>query len=525
MIKINLNKIPINYNEKTLLNEIKKILKIKKDKIKEIKIIKKSIDARKKPKIYYNLIVGICFFDEKIENNYNFEKIEIDISGLKYKKQTSNKKIYVVGFGPSGMFCSLALSKMGYCPTVIEQGSCVEERINQVQQFWEKGILNINSNVQFGEGGAGTFSDGKLTTNLNSQLCNKVINELYLHGAPKQILYESKPHIGSDKLCDVVKNMRNNVIKNGGKIFFDTKLTNIIIKNNSVKFIEITNVKTQLKTILACDVLCLCLGHSARDTFKLLKKLNLSIKQKPFAMGVRIEHKAVNINNMQYGENHSRLLPNADYKLVAHLKNQRSVFTFCMCPGGRVVASSSNQGEIVTNGMSNFKRDEKYSNSALLVNVMPSDFNSDDVLAGVAFQEKYERLAYKLGGENFFAPAETVSSFLYNKSNLGECSYKPGYKFTKLKNCLPKFVYESLKEGLEIFRKKYKYFALNTDVLIGVETRTSSPITILRNDKLVSNIDGIYPCGEGAGYAGGIVSSAQDGIKVAEAIYNNDNNI
>ncbi len=521
MIKINLNNIPLNYDDNYLINNISKKLNINKNQIKNIKIIKKSLDARKKPNIFYYLSVAVEFLDNLLEKKFSYEKIKLDYSGLLYNKIKSNKKIVVVGFGPSGMFCSLALAKMGLNPIVIEQGDCVEDRIKKVKDFWEQGKLDTLSNVQFGEGGAGTFSDGKLNTNLKSDLCNKVINEFYIHGAPKEILYESKPHIGSDKLCDVVKNLRKDIISLGGEIKFNTKLVNIFINDNNVKSVEILNTLTNEKSVIICDVLCLCLGHSARETFKLLKKLNLNINQKPFAMGVRIEQKADNINKMQYGENYSKLLPNADYKLVTHLNNKRSVFTFCMCPGGMVVASSSNNGEIVTNGMSNFKRDNKYSNSAILVNVMPSDYKSNDVLAGIYFQEKYEKLAYNLGGGNFSAPVESVGSFLDNKANKGQCSYLPNYKFVNLKNCLPNFVYSSLKEGLNIFRKKYKYFALDDDVLIGVETRSSSPITILRDENLESNIKGIYPCGEGAGYAGGIVSSAQDGIKVAQAIYNN----
>ncbi len=521
MIKINLNNIPLNYDENYLINNISKKLNINKNKIKNIKIIKKAIDARKKPNIFYYLSIAVEFFNTELEKKFKYEKITIDYSGLSYNKINCNKKIIVVGFGPSGMFCSLSLAKMGLNPIVIEQGDSVENRIKKVKDFWEKGKLDTLSNVQFGEGGAGTFSDGKLNTNLKSEICNKVINEFYIHGAPEEILYESKPHIGSDKLCNVVKNIRQDVISMGGTIKFNTKLVNIFLENNKVKSIEVLNTLTNKKTIIDCDFLCLCLGHSARDTFKLLKNLNVNINQKPFAMGVRLEQKAENINKMQYGENYSNFLPTADYKLVTHLNNGRSVFTFCMCPGGMVVASSSNNGEIVTNGMSNFKRDNKYSNSAILVNVMPSDYESDDVLAGIYFQEKYEKLAYNLGGGNFSAPVESVGSFLDNKINNGQCSYLPSYKFANLKNCLPNFVYTSLKEGLNIFRKKYKHFALDDDILIGVETRSSSPITILRDENLESNIKGIYPCGEGAGYAGGIVSSAQDGIKVAQAIYNN----
>lgn len=516
MIKISI-KLPINYKEKDILNSIIKQLNIKKENIKNYFLIKKSIDARKKPKIFYNFCYAVELYDKKEENK--FEQIEVDYSGLSYNKIRSNVRPIVVGFGPSGMFCALSLAKMGLNPIVVEQGSCVEERIKQVQQFWNEGVLNKHSNVQFGEGGAGTFSDGKLNTNLKNLYCKKVINELYLNGAPKQILYDSKPHIGSDKLTEVVKNIRNQIISLGGEIFFDTKLIDICIDNNNIGAVKILNLKTNKTTVLNASILCLCLGHSARDTFKLLKDKGLYITQKPFAMGVRIEQKAENVNIMQYGKNYNNLLPNADYKLVTHLPNGRSMFTFCMCPGGVVVASSSNEGEIVTNGMSYFARDNKYSNSALLINVIPSDYNSNDPLAGIYFQQKYEQLAYALGGGNFSAPVESVGSFLYGKQNIGKCSYLPKYKFIDIKKCLPDFVYESLKLGLVEFNKKYKNFANDNDILIAIESRSSCPLCLVRDENFESNIKGIYTCGEGAGYAGGIVSSAQDGIKVAESIY------
>ena len=520
MIKISNIKLNVTYSQEDLIEYICKTLSVKQNQLLEIVLIKKSIDARKKPNIFYILTVGVSLISQKLEDKLNYPKVDYKIDGLEYNRLKSSETPVVVGFGPSGMFVGLALAKMGLKPLIIEQGECVDERITSVQNFWNNGVLNEYSNVQFGEGGAGTFSDGKLNTNLNNEYCKKVINELYLHGAPKEILYESKPHIGSDKLTTVVKNIREHIIKLGGKVLFNTKLVDIKLNQNKVTNIEIINVKTNQEQTIQTGIVALCLGHSARDSFKLLKSLGANINQKPFAMGVRIEQKAENINRMQYGDNYDKNLPNADYKLVTHLPNNRSMFTFCMCPGGVVVASSSNKGEIVTNGMSYFARDNVYSNSALLVNVNPSDYENDDVLAGIYFQEKYEKLAFELGGGNFSAPAESVGSFLYNKQNGGECSYKPNCKFVKLKQCLPEFIYESLKLGIMDFNKKYKYFAQDDDVLIGVETRSSSPITILRDDRYENNIMGVFPCGEGAGYAGGIISSAQDGIKVAEAIYN-----
>ncbi len=508
MIKITLNNVPVNYDNNYILNEISKKLKIKINEIKDYKIIKLSLDARKKSNICY-CIQFLVSLDKKIVLTYD---------KLNYKKINSKIRPVVVGFGPSGMFCALALARMGLKPIVFEQGGDIETRQKDVDLFWSKGKLNKYSNVQFGEGGAGTFSDGKLNTNLHNQYCKIVIDEFYLHGAPIEITYINKPHIGSDKLPLVVKNIREEIIALGGEVFFNEKLVNIEIVKNKLQSIEILNVKTNEKKKIDTTYLCLCLGHSARDTFELLYDKGLNIVQKPFAMGVRIEQSAKNVNTMQYGKNYDKNLPTADYKFVVHLDNGRSVFTFCMCPGGSVVASSSDEGEIVTNGMSNFARDNEYSNSALLVNVTEKDYGSDHPLAGIYFQQKYERLAYNVGGGDFGAPIQSVGSFLYGKKNFGKCSYLPKYKLADLKNCLPDFVYDSLKQGLEILCKKYA-FATDDDMLIGIESRSSCPITIKRDENFESSTKGIYPCGEGAGYAGGIVSSAVDGIKLAEKIY------
>ena len=516
MIKINDIKLPISYTQEYLKNKLEKLLK---NKIKEIKILKKSIDARNKNNIFYVVSVGVELQNKNNENKLKYEKFDYKIEGIKFDKCKLSANPIVVGFGPSGMFFALCLAKMGLNPIVIEQGEDVNNRQKSVQNFWQNGKLNKFSNVQFGEGGAGTFSDGKLNTNVNNKYCKMAIEELYLHGAPEQILYEGKPHIGTDKLRDVVTNIRKHIISLGGTILFNTKLVDIITIDNNLKSIVVKNVITNKTQIFSTSLLALCIGHSARDTFLLLKNRNFDLMQKPFAMGVRIEQKAYNINKMQYGDKYDKNLGNADYKLATHLNNGRTVFTFCMCPGGYVVASSSDEGEVVTNGMSNFARDNEYSNSALLVNVLPSDFESNDVLAGMYFQQKYERLAFELGGKNYNAPVESVGSFLYDKSNIGKCSYKPGYTFTKLKNCLPEFVYDSLKMGIENFNSKYKIFAQDDDILIGVETRSSSPITIVRDENFCSNIKGVYPCGEGAGYAGGIISSAQDAIKICTNIY------
>lgn len=522
MIKLDQIKANIDYNEKDLIQSCCKKLKINEKNIESIKILKKSIDARKKPYVYYVLSIGLTL-SGNMEERFKELKIEdIDYS-LTYPQKNLPLSPIVVGSGPSGMFAGLTLARMGLKPIIIEQGKKVDEREKDVQDFWQNRKLNKYSNVQFGEGGAGTFSDGKLNSNVSNIYCKKAIYEFYKMGAPKEILYNSKPHIGSDKLKEVVKNMRNEIISLGGQFLFSHKLVDIEInKDNKLKSVEILNLLNNKKSTFQTNHLLLCLGHSARDTFEMLYHKGINILQKPFAMGVRIEQKQKDINEIQYGKGYKKNLPNADYKLVAHLPNGRSIFTFCMCPGGEVVASSSDEGEIVTNGMSNFARDKDNCNSALLINVNPQDYNSSHPLAGIYFQAKYEKLAFELGGRNFNAPAESVGSFLSKgdfEPNINP-SYKPNITLTKIEKCLPSFVSEGLREGIPLLNQKMKGFAKDENLLIAIESRSSSPITIVRDENFESNIKGIYPIGEGAGYSGGIITSAQDGIKVSESIYN-----
>lgn len=520
MIKLDQINLPINYTESDIVNTISKTLKIKPEQIKNFEIVKLSIDARKKPQIKYVASVALTL-DIKLENKFKHLKYEKVESILSYPKKHTDKKIFVIGFGPSGMFSALTLARMGLCPTIVEQGKMVDEREEDVLNFWNTRTLNKYSNVQFGEGGAGTFSDGKLNTNLNNKYCKIVINELHNFGAPKEITYLNKPHIGSDNLKSVVKNIREEIIKLGGKFLFSTKLTNINVKDDTIASIDLYDILCDRNYTVNADYVLLCVGHSARDCFEMLHLNNVQIQQKPFAMGVRIEQKQSDINLAQYGSAKINGLPNADYKLACHLPNGRAVFTFCMCPGGEIVASSSNENEIVTNGMSNFTRDKENANSAVLVNVTPSDYNSNHPLAGIYFQAHYEKLAFELGGKNFNAPAESVGSFLNNKdikTNINY-TYRPNLTFTKIEKCLPDFVTESLKEGLPLLNKKLNGFAKDENLLVAIESRSSCPLTIVRNEYFESNVKGLFPCGEGAGYAGGIVSSAQDGIKVAESIY------
>ena len=521
MIKIDELKLEVDYTEQDLLAACAKKLGIKTSDILSLKLLKKSIDARRKPHIFYSLSVSLVL-KGNLENKFPDKKYEEVDYSLHFEQKTTALRPVVVGFGPSGMFAALCLAKMGLRPIVLEQGKCVEDRDKDVHDFWTNRKLNIYSNVQFGEGGAGTFSDGKLNTNVNNYTCKQVLHELYRLGAPEQILYEAKAHIGSDKLKKVVVSLRKEVISLGGEIYFSTKLQKINCVDGCVKSILAQNVLTGEEKIIATNHLLLCLGHSARDTFRMLHASGVEIRQKPFAMGVRIEQKQEDINTMQYGKGYNKNLPSADYKLVCHLPNGRSVFTFCMCPGGEVVASSSGEGEIVTNGMSDFARGKENANSALLVNVLEEDYATKHPLSGLDFQAQWEKKAYELGGKNYNAPAQSVGEFLGKKirTNINP-TYRPGITLADLSKCLPDFVCDSLRQGLPLLNQKAKGFAKDENLLIGIETRSSSPITIVRSDTFETNIKGIYPVGEGAGYAGGIVTSAQDGIKVSTSIYNN----
>lgn len=472
---------------------------------------KKSIDARNKNNIFYNYTIDVELKDNKKIKNVKEvckENFELNI----YTKRKSLKRPVVIGAGPSGLFCALILIQNGVKPIVIEQGKMVEDRKKDVDEFLESGVLNSNSNVQFGEGGAGTFSDGKLTTGVNNLLCRKVLYEFVKFDAPKQIMYINKPHIGTDNLIKVISNMRKYIIKKGADFLFEEKVVDFEIVEN--KLVSIITNKRKIET----DTAVFAIGHSARDTFEKLYEKGIKMEKKNFSVGVRIEHKQEMINKSQYGTKTKLKLPPAEYKLAYHGKD-RSCYTFCMCPGGVVIASSSSDGEIVTNGMSTYARDGENANSAVLVNVTPDDFKGNSPLEGMYFQKDLEEKAFKLGGENFYAPIQTVGDFLKNKktTKLGSVkpTYKPGVTMANLEEILPSYISNTLKEGILEFDKKIEGFADKDSILTGVETRSSSPVRILRNEELVSNIEGIYPCGEGAGYAGGIMTSAIDGIKCA----------
>lgn len=522
MLKITNIKIYEDLSNTELLEKIINKYKIKKSDIINWHVIKKSIDARKKDDIHYNYSIEL---EVKAENSYpKIDKCKkINAPTLKLQDSNFNKKSpIIIGAGPAGLFAALTFVENGISPIIIEQGKKVEERQKDVDNFIKNRILNVNSNIQFGEGGAGTFSDGKLTTGINSSFCKTVLNQFVRFGAPEQILYLQKPHIGTDILIKVIKNMRNYIIQNGGIFYFNTQLIDFNIQNSHVSSIIVKDVISNDIRELPCCQVILAIGHSSRKTFKLIYEKGLLVEPKNFSVGVRIEHLQSMINNSQYGSSTNLHLPPAEYKLAYHSSSGRSCYTFCMCPGGTVMASSSEENTIVTNGMSKFARDGINSNSALLVNVTPSDFSSNSPISGIDFQKDLEEKAFKLGGNNYNAPIQKVSDFIKDtiSEKIGTVSptYLPGTKFANLNTILPKFVTDTLKEGLLYFDSKIKGFANPDAILTGLETRSSSPIKILRNENLESNVLGIYPCGEGAGYAGGIMSAAVDGIKCVISI-------
>ena len=509
MIRINNVKIYEDLSDDELLNFVLKKNKLNKNDVKSWYIFKKSIDARDKNNVHYVYTLDLELNGDKEKyfdkvSKYEAPKFEV--------KRNSKYRPIIVGFGPAGMFAGLVLAECGLKPIILEQGNSVDQRIKDVEEFRKNGKLNTSSNIQFGEGGAGTFSDGKLNTGNSSIYSRFVLEQFVKFGAPKEILYTAKPHIGTDNLVNVVKNIREYIKSKGGDVIFGEKVTDFIFENGKLKSVIASK---EYET----DSVILAIGHSSRDTIKKLLEKGVEIKPKDFAVGVRIEHLQSQINEAQYGNKTKLKLPSADYKLVYHTSNDRVVYSFCMCPGGEVMASSSEENTIVTNGMSKFARDGENANSALLVNVKTTDFG-ETPLGGIEFQENLERKAFEYGGGNYFAPCQRVEDFLNNRKTeeFGKVkpTYKPGVTKVDLNEILPEFVNEALKEGIIELNKKLVGFADADSVLTGVETRTSSAVQITRDrESLLSNILGLYPCGEGAGYAGGIMTSAIDGIKCA----------
>ena len=522
MLRISQIKLSLNESKTTLLTKVAEKLQIKTSDIKKMQIYKESIDARKGRTINKVYTVDVLV-EEQLENKLltshmsDVSKIEPNIyTPVSHGTKPMRQKPIVVGFGPAGMMAALLLAEEGYQPVVIERGSKIEERVKKVEEFWENGILDPKCNVQFGEGGAGTFSDGKLTTRVKDQRIIKVMDELIEAGAKDEIRYVAHPHIGTDQLRIIVKNIREKIISLGGTFHFDTQVEDFLIENN-----QIVGVVTK-KGIMKSKHVVLAIGHSARDTFKSINDHCIQMEPKPFAIGVRVEHKQEMINKNQYGDaSFAKELGAAEYFLTHTANNRRGVYSFCMCPGGVVVPSTSIEGGVVVNGMSYSKRDNENSNAAILVQVGPDDYGHG-ILDGINFQEKIEKKAFELGGRNYKAPAQLISDYLMHTPSTSLNDIKPSYSLgitlTDLHPLFPNEVNKAMHEGLRNFEKKIPGFS--SGVMSGVETRSSSPIRVLRNDTTLEsiNIRGLYPCGEGCGYAGGIMSAAIDGIRVSEAI-------
>ncbi len=474
-------------------------------KITDWKIVRESIDARDKKSVW--LVYTVDFdCDRKLRLR---KSKETEYRLPEHGDAPMLHRPVIIGFGPCGMFAALILAEAGYAPLVLERGRQMKDRIADVDRFWQEGILDTESNVQFGEGGAGTFSDGKLTTGIKDFRIKKVLEEFVAAGASPDILYKAKPHIGTDVLRDVVVNIRNKVISLGGEIRFESRVTDFITDSGGI----LAGVEVNNGEVIDTQAVIAAPGHSARDTFAVMNSRGIPMEQKPFSIGVRVEHLQSMINESQYG-GFADSLPPADYKLSYRCSNGRGVYTFCMCPGGEVVAAASSEGMTVTNGMSYAARDGRYANSALLVDIRTNDFDGDDVLAGVRFQEKYERLAYELSGS--YRPLQTTwGSFREDALRAMQGNSDNPNRVAK---CLPDFVTEAYLEAMPVLGRKLRGFDRDDTVMKAVETRSSSPVRILRDDGMQSAVGGLYPAGEGAGYAGGITSAAVDGIKAAERI-------
>jgi len=547
MLRLNEIKLPLHHQEKDLVNAIIKTLEIGKDHLLGFNIFKRSYDARKKSNILliYHLDVELSKETESaVLEKFAEQSVVRPSPDTSYKFVTDytndfptvdQQRPIVIGFGPAGILAALVLAQMGLKPIVLERGQDVKQRTQDTWGLWREGKLNTESNVQYGEGGAGTFSDGKLFSQVKDKkhLGRKVLNEFVKAGAPEEILSISKPHIGTFKLVKMVQNMRAEIIELGGEIRFNSKVEIIHREpsndkaqneNEQDKNEQITGVTLANGETLKSQHIILAIGHSARDSFQMLLDQGVYIEAKPFSIGFRIEHPQSVIDKARFGvEAGNPILGAADYKLVHHCPNGRSVYSFCMCPGGQVVAATSEEGAVVTNGMSQYSRQERNANAAIVVGIDPQQDYPEHVFAGIDLQRKLEKLAYQLGGSNYHAPAQLVGDFLQNKPSTELASvtpsYQPGVTWGDLSKALPEYAIAAIREAIPAFDRKIKGFAMADAVLTGVETRTSSPICIKRGKDMQSiNTSGLYPTGEGAGYAGGILSAAIDGIKAAEAV-------
>ena len=513
---IRVRNIKVNIDNNTSLDKIiEKKLNVK---VLNYNIVKKSIDARKELLFVYTFDIEIDNEEEFLNKNKNIDIFKTPQEDYNFEITGTNpvtSRPIIVGSGPAGLFLGYVLAENGYKPLIIERGEKIEDRVKTVEKFWESNELNPDSNVQFGEGGAGTFSDGKLNTLVKDKrhIGRKVFEIFVENGAPEEIMYINKPHIGTDVLRKVIVNIRKKIISMGGEFRYNTKLTDINIDNNKINSIVVNN-----KDIISCDVLVLAIGHSSRDTFKLLYDKGILMKNKNFAVGLRIIHPQDMINKNQYGDKY-KLLPPADYKLTYTSSNGRGVYSFCMCPGGYVVNASSEEKRLVVNGMSNYKRDGENANSALVVTVSSKDYG-EGVLDGVEFQRKLEEKAYSIG--NGVIPIQLYGDYKNNKISTKLGSITPSvmgkYSFGNLNDIFSEDINTSLVEGIEYFSTKVKNYNRDDSILLGVESRTSSPVIIIRDENFISSVSGIYPCGEGAGYAGGITTASIDGIKVFESI-------